>query len=115
MTCHFEKMKEESCGVYSLSKTLDVEATVNVYSIASTESERSDRESSNRAPNIFRFAPSRHRRESVGDTFVVVSGGDCRHGRPDYARSDFETAAALGTKTGRAQLGGHADRHEERR
>src|SRR3546814_10187658 len=54
MTCHFEKMKEESCGVYSLSKTLDVEATVNVYSIASTESERSDRESSNRAPNIFR-------------------------------------------------------------
>src|SRR3546814_17288737 len=76
MTCHFEKMKEESCGVYSLSKTLDVEATVNVYSIASTESERSDRESSNRAPNIFRFAPSRHRRESVGDTFVVVSGGE---------------------------------------
>src|SRR3546814_18090375 len=68
MTCHFEKMKEESCGVYSLSKTFDVEATVNVYSIASTESERSDRESSNRAPNIFRFAPSRHRRESVGDT-----------------------------------------------
>src|SRR3546814_14773080 len=45
MTCHFEKMKEESCGVYTLSKTLDVEATVNVYSIASTESERSDRES----------------------------------------------------------------------
>src|SRR3546814_4920464 len=81
MTCHFEKMKEESCGVYSLSKTLDVEATVTVYSIARTESERSDRDRSNHAPHIFRFAQSRHRQYSVGDTFVLVRGRHCRPGR----------------------------------
>src|SRR3546814_7937872 len=104
------RRRHTRCALVTGVQTCALPISVNVYSIASTESERSDRESSNRAPNIFRFAPSRHRRESVGDTFVVVSGGDCRHGRTDYARSDFENADALGTKTGREQLGGHADR-----